>query len=98
MALADIIGGDADGGPDAERIPIHQFMALLFWHNTNPTLMSAANAKDILEAHLGRALTAGEITEIQTMKTLDPRQLERAFMLMETGWITRAQAKTLLGL
>jgi hypothetical protein len=95
MALVDIIGGDGDW---AEQIPVHQFMALMFWHATDPTNMPASKARDILEAHLGRTLSGGEVAEIQTMKTLDPRQLERAFMLMETDWITRAEAKTLLGL
>ena len=94
MALVDIIGG----GDNDEQIPIHQFMALLFWHNTDVVNMPASKARTILETHLGRPLTAGEVTEIQTMKTLDPRELERAFMLMETEWITRAEAKTLLGL
>ena len=73
-------------------------MALMHWHNKDAVNMPGSKAKSILEAHLGRVLTAGEITEIQTMKALNPRDLERAFMLMEAGWITRAEAKALLGL
>lgn len=94
--LSNIIGGG--GGPDDECIPLHRFMALMHWHAKDPANMPASEAKRILEVHLGRVLTAGEITEVQTMKALDHRDLERAFMLMETGWITRAEAKVLLGL
>ncbi len=95
MALVDIIGSSGLGG---ELLPIHQFMALMHWHNKDPVNMPGSKAKSILETELGRSLTAGELTEIQTMKALNPRDLERAFMLMETNWITKAEAKTLLGL
>lgn len=89
MALVDIIG---------KEIPIHPFMALIYWHNKDPVNMPGSKAKNILEKYLKRELTEGEITELQIMKALNPHDLERAFMLMEAGWITRAEAKVLLGL
>jgi hypothetical protein len=89
MALVDNIG---------KSIPTHQFMALLYWHSKDPVNMPASKAKSILEGCLKRALTAGEVAEINVMKALNPHDLERAFMLMERRWITRAEAKALLGL
>lgn len=95
MSLVEIIGG---GGAGGEQIPIHAWMALLFWAATDPVNMPGSKARTIIETHLGRTLTGSELAEVATMQTLDPRQLERAFMLMETGWITREEAKILLGL
>lgn len=94
--LADIIG--TGGGPNDESIPLHQFTALLHWHAKDPVKMPAAKAKAILEAHLKRALTVGEVNELKVMKALDPREVEWAFSLKERGWISKADAKELLGL
>lgn len=95
MTLVDIIGG---GGSSGEQLPIHSWMALLFWAATDPVNMPPSKARSIIETHLGRTLTGPELAEVSVMQSLDPRQLERAFMLMETGWITREEAKILLGL
>ena len=95
MTLVDIIGG---GGSEGEQLPIHSWMALMFWAATDPTNMPGSRARAIIETHLGRDLTGPEVAEVVVMQSLDPRQLERAFMLMEQGWITREEAKTLLGL
>lgn len=96
MSLVDIIGGG--GGSGGEQLPIHSWMALLFWAATDPVNMPASKARAIIETHLDRVLTAPELAEVTIMQGLDPRKLERAFMLMEQGWITRAEAKILLGL
>lgn len=80
----------------------HQFGALLhFWQLGDVT---QAKAKTIVEADLGRTLTTAETGYLADLKAgmvagdFTAREYEAASMLLEAGWVTVAEFKTLLGL
>lgn len=96
MALEDFVN----------ELASHQFADLLHFHVSQPTRVTGALARSILESRpaMNRTLTTAERGFLSTLVAelnagnFTVRDFEAAARLLEANWITQAQFRAVLGL